>query len=107
MQPWAAEVLQGLYNSLGAINNGQPLGLQEKMRLLVQSPAALEDALACLLGNSDLVLRVRGPWKALWRRLLHVRRLSAHWGRARQGGRSAWRAPSGCLGHASALQLPC
>ena len=57
--PWAAEVLQGLYNSLGMVNNGQPLGLAEKMKLLVQSPAALEDALACLLGNSDVVLRVR------------------------------------------------
>ena len=57
--PWAAEVLAGLYNSLGAINNGQPLSLPEKMKLLVQSPAALEDALACLLGNTDVQLRVR------------------------------------------------
>ena len=59
MLPWAAEVLQGLYNSLGMVNNGVPLSLDEKMKLLVQSPAALEDALACLLGNSDVQLRVR------------------------------------------------
>ena len=56
--PWAAEVLQGLNNSLGQVNNGQPLSLQEKVKLLVQSPAALEDALACLLGNADSLLRV-------------------------------------------------
>lgn len=52
-------VVEGLYSGLGtsaALNSTQ---LDVKMKLLVEAPAAVEDALASLLDHHDRALQVR------------------------------------------------
>lgn len=52
-------VVEGLYSGLGtsaALNTTQ---LDVKMKLLVEAPAAVEDALASLLDHHDHALQVR------------------------------------------------
>lgn len=52
-------ILEGLYSGLGDTTGLAALQLESKMKLLVEAPAAVEDALASLLDHADPVLQVR------------------------------------------------
>lgn len=51
-------MLEGLYTGLGSNATMSSLQLESKMKLLVEAPAAVEDALASLLDHTDPVLKV-------------------------------------------------
>ena len=51
-------ILEGLYNGLGSSAGMAALQLESKIRLLVEAPAAVEDALASLLDHHEATLQV-------------------------------------------------
>ena len=51
-------MLEGLYTGLGSGAGMSSLQLESKMKLLVEAPAAVEDALASLLDHHDYMLKV-------------------------------------------------
>lgn len=51
-------MLEGLYTGLGSGAAMSSLQLESKMKLLVEAPAAVEDALASLLDHNDIMLQV-------------------------------------------------
>ena len=52
-------MLEGLYTGLGSGAGMSSLQLESKMKLLVEAPAAVEDALASLLDHHDIMLQAR------------------------------------------------
>lgn len=52
-------MLEGLYTGLGSGAGMTSMQLESKMKLLVEAPAAVEDALASLLDHHDVMLKVR------------------------------------------------
>ena len=52
-------VVEGLYSGLGSGAALSSTQLDVKMKLLVEAPAAVEDALASLLDHHDATLQVR------------------------------------------------
>lgn len=54
-------ILEGLYSGLGTGAAMSASQLDAKMKLLVEAPAAVEDALASLLDHHDATLQVRTP----------------------------------------------
>jgi len=54
-------MLEGLYTGLGSGAGMSALQLESKMKLLVEAPAAVEDALASLLDHHDIMLQVEIP----------------------------------------------
>lgn len=52
-------MLEGLYTGLGSGAGMSSLQLESKMKLLVEAPAAVEDALASLLDHHDYMLKVQ------------------------------------------------
>lgn len=54
-------ILEGLYTGLGGGIGLSALQLESKMKLLVEAPAAVEDALASLLDHHDIMLQVPLP----------------------------------------------
>ena len=64
-------VVEGLYSGLSnqaaaavAAAAAQQTAIESKMAMLVEAPAAVEDALASLLGHHDSVLQVRAGFRA-------------------------------------------
>ena len=54
-------VVEGLYTGLGSGAALTATQLDAKMKLLVEAPAAVEDALASLLDHADATLQALGP----------------------------------------------
>ncbi len=52
-------MVEGLYSGLGSGAALSSTQLEVKMKLLVEAPAAVEDALASLLDHHDAMLQVR------------------------------------------------
>ena len=50
--------MEGLYSGLGSGTTLSALQLDAKIKLLVEAPAAVEDALASLLDHADAILQV-------------------------------------------------
>ena len=52
-------IMEGLYSGLGGGAGMSAQQLDAKIKLLVEAPAAVEDALAALLDHHDATLQVR------------------------------------------------
>lgn len=76
-------VVEGLYSGLGSGAALSSTQLDVKMKLLVEAPAAVEDALASLLDHHDAMLQVSdevSPWGST-RSAHQTMKARSRWGR--------------------------
>ena len=76
-------IVEGLFSGLSVGAGGATAQMAAKIKLLVEAPAAVEDALASLLDSADSQLQVRSL--SFWREALKLTLQRRCWGRPPAG----------------------